>query len=199
MGQTPRCEPAEGAGVSRPVLSFSLVVTLTAAGDKIHHSLDVMTLQEIETKTNIRRTKKPPETTLIVIDDMTVFLKQKDVEAKLRKIVFNRRHYYTSIMVLAQSYIAMPLDLRKTLSHFFLFKPRNKKESEAIWEELLFMSKKVGEGLLRFVFRENYDCLMGDANSGNVYRNFQLVETPEEVGDPAGDTQQPRQKKAKQG
>lgn len=142
-----------------------------------------MTLQEIENKTNLRRTKKPPETTLIIIDDMTVFLKQKDVEAKLRKIVFNRRHYYTSIMILAQSYIALPLDLRKTLSHFFLFKPRNKKESEAIWEELLFMSKKVGEGLLRFVFRENYDCLMGDANSGNVYRNFQLVETPEEFGD----------------
>lgn len=151
--------------------------------DKIHHELTSITLQEIENKTNIRRTKKPAETTLIIIDDMTVHLKQKDVEQKLRKLVFNRRHHYTSIMVLAQSYIAMPLDLRKTLSHFFLFKPRNKKESEAIWEELLFMSKKVGEGLLRFVFREPYDCLMGDANSGNVYRNFQLVETPEELGE----------------
>jgi len=39
--------------------------------------------------------------------------------------VFNRRHNYTSIMILVQSFIAMPLDLRKTLSHFFMFKSRN--------------------------------------------------------------------------
>lgn len=151
-------------------------------GDKIHHSLDVSTLDDIDNRANIRRAKKPPETTLLVIDDMTVMLKKKEVEAKLRKMVFNRRHNYTSIMILVQSYIAMPLDLRKTLSHFFMFKPRNKKEADAVWEELLFMSKKVGDGLLRFVYQEPHDFLMGDANTGNIYRNFNLVECPEETG-----------------
>jgi hypothetical protein len=36
----------------------------------------------------------------------------------------------------------MPLDLRKTLSRFFMFKPRNKEDAEVVWEELLNMSKK---------------------------------------------------------
>ena len=150
-------------------------------GDKVHHSLDVMTLDDIDNRANVRRAKKPPETTLLIIDDMTVMLKKKEIEAKLRKMVFNRRHNYTSIMILVQSYIAMPLDLRKTLSHFFMFKPRNKKEAEAIWDELLNMSKKVGDELLRFVFQEPHDFLMGDTNTGTVYRNFNLVECPEDI------------------
>jgi hypothetical protein len=87
-------------------------------------------------------------------------------------------------MILVQSYIAMPLDLRKTLSHFFMFKPRNKKEAEAVWEELLNMSKKTGEGLLRFVFQDQHDFLMGDTNTGSVYRNFNLVECPEDAVNP---------------
>ncbi len=111
---------------------------------------------------------------------MTVFLKQKSVEEKLREMIFNRRHNYTSIIVLVQSYIAMPLDLRKTLSHFFMFKPRNKKEAEAIWEELMFVPRNVGEELLRFAFREPYDFLMGDCTTGEMYRNFNRILIPED-------------------
>ncbi len=69
-------------------------------------------------------------------------------------------------MILVQSYIAMPLDLRKTLSYFFMFKPRNKKEAEAVWEELLNMSKRTGEGLLRYVFQDPHDFLMGGHEHG---------------------------------
>lgn len=92
--------------------------------EKMHHTCDVATLMDIENKCNIRRAKKPQETTLLIIDDFTIYLKKKDVENQLRKMVFNRRHIKLSIMVLVQSYVAMPLDLRKTLSHFVLFKPR---------------------------------------------------------------------------
>ena len=149
--------------------------------DKVHHSMDIITLNDIDNRANVRRAKKPAETTLLIIDDMTVMLKKKEIEAKLRKMVFNRRHNYTSIMILVQSYIAMPLDLRKTLSHFFMFKPRNKKEAEAIWDELLNMPKKVGDKLLRFVFQDPHDFMMGDTNAGTVYRNFNLIECPEDV------------------
>lgn len=152
--------------------------------DKIHNTMDAMTLITIEKKTKDRANHKPdPETTLIVIDDMTVFLKQKSVEEKLREMIFNRRHNYTSIIVLVQSYIAMPLDLRKTLSHFFMFKPRNKKEAEAIWEELMFVPRNVGEELLRFAFREPYDFLMGDCTTGEMYRNFNRIIIPEDGTD----------------
>lgn len=142
-------------------------------GEKIHNELNMHVLESIKEKTRERAAVKPrPETTLIIIDDMTIFLKHKDVETELRDIIFNRRHNYTSVMILVQAYKAIPLDLRKTVSHFALFKPRNKKEAEAIWEELLFLPKKVGEKLLQYVFKDRYDFLLGDCNTGDVFRNF---------------------------
>lgn len=152
--------------------------------DKIHNALDVSTLAELKALVDERRNKKPhAETTLMVIDDMTVYLRKKGVEELLRDLVFNRRHYRLSILILIQSYMAMPPDLRKTLSHFYMFRPKNKKEAEKIWEELMFVPKRTGEGLLRFVFREAHDFLMGDCGSGQVYRNFNevLINDPGEV------------------
>ncbi len=160
--------------------------------EKIHNSLDFHTLEAIHRKTVERSNVKPkPETTLLVIDDMTVWLKQKEIEQKLSEIIFNRRHNYTSMLILVQSYKAMPMNLRKTLSHFFLFKPNNKKEAEAIWEELLFFPKTDGEELLKFTFREKYDFLMGDCTNGEVYRNFNHIETGDGVWGYSGDVDPP--------
>ena len=44
------------------------------------------------------------------------------------------------------------------------------------------MSKRTGEGLLRFVFQDPHDFLMGDTNTGSIYRNVNLVECPEDTG-----------------
>lgn len=150
--------------------------------EKIHNELDFFTLDTIFKKSKDRAHVKPkPETTLVIIDDMTIWLKVKTVENKLREMIFNRRHNYTSIMILVQSYKSMPLDLRKTLSHFFLFKPRNKKESEAIWEELMFIPKSTGDELMRFAYRESYDFLMGNCNTGDLHRNFNRLVLPEDT------------------
>lgn len=149
--------------------------------DKIHHELTTSTLLELFNKTKLRASHKPkPETTLIVLDDMAVKLKDKGVESKLREIIFNRRHNYTSLMILIQSYKAMPLDLRKSLSHFYLWKPRNKKETDAIFEELLFIPKTLSEQIMRYTFREKHDFLMGDCSTGDLFRNFNKLILPDD-------------------
>lgn len=151
--------------------------------DKMHDVLNYTALDKMEQTCRERAQEKPkPKTTLVVIDDMTVFLKQKDVDEKLRALVYNRRHLYLSIMILVQSYNAMPLALRKTLSHFFLFRPRNKREAEAIWEELMFVPKTTGAALLRFTFRDKYDFLMGNCGTGEFYRNFNLIDIDDGEG-----------------
>lgn len=147
--------------------------------DKMHDSLDFVTLDTIHAKCRDRANQKPSETTLLIVDDMTVWLKNKEIEKKIRELVYNRRHLRLSIWMLVQSYTAVPLTLRKTLSHFYLFRPRNKKEAESIWEELLFLPRKVGDELLQYVYRDQYDFLMGNCNTGEVYRNFNRVDTHE--------------------
>ena len=148
--------------------------------DKMHSTLDFNTLDTIHRKCLDRSKAKQPETTLLIMDDMTVWLKKKEIEDKLREMVYNRRHLRLSMWVLVQSYNAMPLTLRKTLSHFYMFRPRNKKEAESIWEELMFFPRKMGDALLRYVYQDQYDFLMGDCNTGNVYRNFNLIDLDED-------------------
>ena len=159
--------------------------------DKIHNELNWSILDKIEHLAKERIHKKPRENTLLVIDDMAAHLKEKATEQKLRDIVFNRRHIGTSIMILVQSYNAMPLSLRKTLSHFSVFKPRNKKETEAIFEEVIFLSKHAAEDVHRFVFREDHDFLFGVCTTGQLHRNFNELKIPEQGGD---DEEQPSAK-----
>lgn len=152
--------------------------------DKIHNTLDRTSLDEIHRKCLVRAKAKPkPETTLLVLDDMAVFLKMKDVEAKLRELIFNRRHLRLSMMFLVQSFNALPLTLRKTLSHFALFRPRNKKEVEAVFEEVMFINRKTAAALLKFTFRDDHDFLFGNTNTGQFYRNFNEIVISEEGDD----------------
>jgi hypothetical protein len=149
--------------------------------DKIHNDLSWGVLDTIHQKCKDRATGKPRENTLLVIDDMAAHLKDHSVENKLREMVFNRRHIGLSIMMLVQNYNSMPLTLRKTLSHFSVFKPRNKKETGAIFEELIFLSKHAAEEVLRYVFKEPHDFMFGICNTGQLHRNFNELTVPEQT------------------
>ena len=112
---------------------------------------------------------------LLILDDVTTSLKNLDVQMLLKKLIFNRRHYRLSIIILVQSYIAMPLAIRKTISHLICYKPRNLKETSAIWEELIFLDKETGEGLQRFVFDERYSFLFACADTNELYKKFDRI------------------------
>eukprot|EP00951_Prasinocladus_malaysianus_P012523 scaffold93405_cov28-Prasinocladus_malaysianus.AAC.7 len=158
--------------------------------DKMHESLDYMTLEDIHRRCKDRASSKPsPETTLLIIDDMAVWLKKNEIQEKLRELIYNRRHLRLSIWILVQSYNAMPLSIRKTLSHFFMFKPRNKKEAETLWEELMFMPRKTGDELLSYVYRDQYDFMLGNCNTGEVHRNFNKIDMQDSGEGPEHDSQ----------
>jgi len=93
-------------------------------------------------------------------------------------MIFNRRHMHLSIVINVQSYNQLALSLRKTASHFCMFKPRNKKEGQNIFEELIFLDPKLQEELYRYVFQERHDFLFGDVASGKLYRNTSRRPTP---------------------
>lgn len=148
--------------------------------EKIHHELNFFTLDLIHGKCKDRVVQKPRETTLLVIDDMAAHLKENQVQQKLREMVYNRRHLGLSIMILVQSYNSMPLSVRKTLSHFSVFKPRNKKETENIFEELIFLSKTASESVVRYCYKDPHDFMFGITNTGELHRNFNALVIPEQ-------------------
>ena len=111
----------------------------------------------------------------LVIDDQTAFLKDKANERLLKYLIFNRRHLRLSIFLLAQSYNQLPLSIRKTLSHFTMFAPPNKKEYQSLFDELIFLTKDIADEIVRYVFQNRHDTLMGNTLDGTLYRNFNLL------------------------
>lgn len=138
--------------------------------DQVYNELSIPTLQSIKAK--ISADAEQGFTSLIVIDDQTVHLKEKGTEALLRELVFNRRHYRTSIMILAQSYTQMPLAIRKCLSHFVLFKSPNKKEIESVLTELVFKPQHVINEVASHVFKSKHSFLFGVSDTGQLYNKF---------------------------
>ena len=80
---------------------------------------------------------------VIIFDDMTAYLRNNQIKHILKELVFNRRHYHTSIYFLYQTYKSLEPDIRKLFSNIFLFKV-SKKEMEDIMNEIIEEHKNDG-------------------------------------------------------
>lgn len=113
---------------------------------------------------------------LLFIDDCGSALKNNTIQKLLKKLIFNRRHLKLSIMILCQSYQSMPLDIRKNISHLVMFKPRNKKELEILFDELVFLPKDQQVLLNNHVFDTPHNFLFVNTGNGKLYKNFNQLE-----------------------
>ena len=77
--------------------------------------------------------KKVADKILIILDDC---IGNKTLNSQtFKKFIFNSRHYEVSVMILSQSYYALPKSLRLNVSQLILFEIANQKELATIYEE----------------------------------------------------------------
>jgi hypothetical protein len=69
----------------------------------------------------------------------------------------------------------MPLAVRKTIIHLAFYKPRNKKEMAAIWEELIFLDRETGEVLQRLVFDKPDGFFFACADTNDLYKKLDRI------------------------
>jgi len=110
----------------------------------------------------------------IIFDDMTAYLKDHEVEKQLRELIFNRRHYRTSVFFLVQSYISVPLQIRKLFSNLFTFKV-SKKELKTIMDELLEKQKDCYLEISKIVFDKPFQYLFLNAETQRVFKGFDEI------------------------
>jgi hypothetical protein len=119
-------------------------------------------------------------TSLLILDDCAAQLKNAEIQKLLKTLIFNRRHLKLSIWICSQGYSQMPLAIRKTITHAFVFKPANKKELENIFSELIFLPKEQVEGVTRHVFSVSpHNFMLLDTNRTKIHKNFNLLELQE--------------------
>ena len=111
---------------------------------------------------------------VMLVDDMTAFLKNNDIKKKLKELVYNRRHKHLSIIFLVQSYLSIEKDIRKLFSNLFIFKC-SKNEMVTIWEELMEYPKEYILPIMKITYDEPYNYLFINTDSQRLFKNFDEI------------------------
>lgn len=167
-------------GVFSNIIVFMPQTSLNSMSNNIFKSLDkdkkysTLDPESLEKAIEIIQAYAEDElNSLLFIDDQAPFLKDPDIKQYLNMLVCNRRHYRLSIMLLTQSFLQVPLSpLRKCITHLTMFKPSNKREGMALFEELLFMPKEVYEKVIEYVFGKKHDFMFVDIAMSHIYKNW---------------------------
>jgi len=131
------------------------------------------------------------EKVLLILDDVISDVRGKgkgDIENKLQKIFFNRRHLCgaggsCSIIATSQTYNKICPKLRKTASHYILFANRQKKEQKSIFEEIILIPEKEYNDVLKYTYDKKHNFMYIDTTKGQdemLHKNFNrlVVDSP---------------------
>lgn len=142
--------------------------------DKFYDDLDYSTLSGILEKSKEAAADK--KNSLLIMDDVAASLKDTEIQGLLKQIVFNRRHYRLTVWLCVQSYTSIPLPIRKTITHFIGFRPRNKKEYASLFEELIQLPKELSEALQRYIYADGPHSFMYlDVDRSTFHKGFDEI------------------------
>ncbi len=135
-----------------------------------YEELNNDSIEEIYNRVN--EYSKEDEKTLLFIDDMTADLKKsKLIEDTLKRMIYNRRHLKLNIIITAQSYVNIPLDVRKNISNLVLFKPP-KKEMELLFNELIENKKDLFVDVMKMTYDEKHNFLFVNIPTQTLFKNW---------------------------
>lgn len=114
------------------------------------------------------------EKTLLILDDVGASLKNAEIQLLFKKIIFNRRHLKVHIIILLQSFLSCPKELRKLFTNIFIYKP-SKVEFENLADEIFEMKKDLAHDLMAFVYDKPHEYLMVNVESQRMFKGFDEI------------------------
>ena len=140
--------------------------------DKMYDELTYTSITDINNKLESYSEEK--ETTLLILDDVGASLKNNEIQKTLRKLIYNRRHLKVHIIMMIQSFLSVPKEIRKLFNNIFMFKP-SKVEFENLFDELFEQKKDMALDIMKYVFTNPHDYLMLNVDSQRMYKNFDEI------------------------
>lgn len=119
----------------------------------------------------------------IVIDDCASALKgngSKQLMLDFMRLIFNRRHLYTSVIIISQVYNCLELKLRKMVNNLIVLNPRLK-EFNLMNEEYFNLDPKNVKKLKEYFFDAKYNFMMYCPDENIYFKNFDKVIIDEEA------------------
>lgn len=117
---------------------------------------------------------EPNENNAIIFDDMGAFLKNNDTKSLFKELVYNRRHYHTSIFFLCQSWLSIEKDLRKLFTNIFCFKI-SKSEMENLFSETIEQKREHMLDIMKIAYDKPHSFLFINTDTGRLFKNFDEI------------------------
>jgi KaiC/GvpD/RAD55 family RecA-like ATPase len=145
--------------------------------NKLFDELNLESINKIYEMLEDSVSEEPKKNTLLILDDVGASLKKKEILYLLKKIIYNRRHLRCHIVCLIQSYISLPLEIRKLSSNVLMFKP-SKVEAENFFRELFETKHDMMDKIIKYVYKKIGDYILLNVDSQRMYKDFdELVVT----------------------
>jgi len=112
---------------------------------------------------------------LLILDDITASLKNKNVEFMLKELSMNRRHYRLSIILLVQYLRSIPKPIRFQITDICYFQPSNQLDSLVLNDEFIGKSRKDFNELKEFVWKNSHDYMFICKDTNTFFKNTQQI------------------------
>lgn len=148
--------------------------------NQIYDELNIENLAEVYNQ--IEENTKDNLLSLIIFDDVQDKFKG-ECEKLLLRIINNRRHLRTSIMILAQSYKKISLDVRKALTNHFLFN-LSKEDYKTIFDERIYIPEDKWNQILNISRKKNDNkgnFIFIDPELSKIFINWDEVILDDEI------------------
>jgi len=137
----------------------------------MYNELTIDSITDIYTKLESYSDEK--ESTLLLMDDVGASLKTNEIQIILKKIIYNRRHLKVKIIMLCQSFISIPKEIRKLINNVVLFKPA-KVEMQNFLIELFEKNRDDVVDLLQ-LYQSKGDYLMLNIDNQNIFGFHEII------------------------
>ena len=142
---------------------------------------DELTYQDLYSVVEAIKATDKDENNVIIFDDQSAYLKNKDTLQLFKELIFNRRHLRTSIFFLNQTFMSVPKELRRLFSNVFLFKV-GQNELTNVFNELVEEDnvRKLQSVIAKRVFDKQYNYLFINTDNQDFFKGFDRIKFAED-------------------
>tara|TARA_R110001606_G_scaffold343217_1_gene491777 strand:- start:4356 stop:5078 length:723 start_codon:yes stop_codon:yes gene_type:complete len=142
---------------------------------------DELTYENLEYVIDSIKATDTDETNVIIFDDMSAYLKNRETLRLFKELIFNRRHLRTSIYFLNQTFFSVPKELRRLFSNIFVFKV-SRNEMGNLFEEVVEQDnvKELMPEIIKMVYDKPYQYLFINTDQQKFYKGFDRIDFDEE-------------------
>ena len=142
---------------------------------------DELTYENLDEAIDIIKGHDEKENSVIIFDDMSAYLKNKETLRLFKELIFNRRHLRTSIYFLNQTFFSVPKELRRLFSNIFVFKV-SRNEMGNLFDEVVEQDnvKQLMPEISKLVYDKPYQYLFINTDQQKFYKGFDRIDFDEE-------------------